>query len=326
MLNNMKKLKDNQIRKAIVKSLKGHILLHEFTFMINNTIADILDVTSDKITSYEIKSDYDSYTRLPNQIIGYDSVCSFKYIVIGASKEPSIYDHIPDDYGIIVASSINNKIQLTTVKEPIENKNIQVEPMIEWLPSTLIKSIAKAQPLILAKYDNKKTQINKTPKHILIQDILSNMPNNIVIDEVMTYLKSDTLATKRDELKGWRNIIKNKEKASIDAEYGYRISNFQYWTEDLKLAQSSKRWSRLKTLNSYLPLSLYDKTAHTYRAHFDYNESESVILVFDDEPKLYFPAEKRLFETLEQSLINKDPYQKVLFKLKLKFKNTKTTL
>lgn len=316
----MEKLKDNQIRKAIVKSLKGHILLHEFTFMANNTIADILDVTSDKITSYEIKSDYDSYARLPNQIIGYNSVCSFKYIVIGASKEPSIYDHIPDDYGIIVASSINNKIQLATIRKPIENKNIQVEHMIEWLPSTMIKSIAKAQPTILAKYDNKKTQINKTPKHILIQNLLSNMRNEIIIEEIMTYLKSDTLAIRRDELKGWRNIIKNKQEASIDAEYGYRISNFQYWNEDLKLAQSSKRLSRLKTLDSYLPLSLYNKAAYTYRAHFDYDESESIVLVFDDEPKIYFPAEKRLFDALEQSLINKDPYQKVLFKLKLKFK------
>ena len=320
ILNNMDKLKDNQIRKAIVKSLKGHILLHEFTFMSNNTIADILDVTSDKITSYEIKSDYDSYARLPNQIIGYNSVCSFKYIVIGASKESSIYNHIPDDYGIIVASSINNKIELTTIRKPIENKNIQVEPMIEWLPSTIIKSIAKAQPIILAKYDNKKTQVNKTPKHVLIQDILSNMRHQIIIEEVMTYLKSDGLATKRDELKGWRDIIKNKEKASIDAEYGYRISNFQYWTEDLKLAQSSKRWARLKTLDSYLPLSLYNKADHTYRAHFDFDESESIVLVFDGNPKLSFPAEKRLFDTLEQSLINKDPYQKVLFNLKLKFK------
>lgn len=84
---NQIKLNASQIRTGLEQLLPNNKLLYEFTFRINGTIADVLDITTNNIIGYEIKSDLDSYVRLPKQINGYNSVCQKIYVVVGESKK-----------------------------------------------------------------------------------------------------------------------------------------------------------------------------------------------------------------------------------------------
>ena len=67
-------------------------------------IADYLIVEHEAFTSFEIKSDHDGTERLPKQIEAYDALCSECWLVTTARKFPNMKRHIPEHWGVLIAT------------------------------------------------------------------------------------------------------------------------------------------------------------------------------------------------------------------------------
>ena len=71
---------------------------------IGNSRADLVMVTQDSIIGIEIKSDADSYARLPSQIKAYDTYCDSSILVVGSTHAGHAAEHVPGHWGIIVVN------------------------------------------------------------------------------------------------------------------------------------------------------------------------------------------------------------------------------
>lgn len=99
-------LHDKDIREPLFRFLeetygKIRILEEKRT---GKSRADVVAVTEDALIGLEIKSDADTYERLPGQVKDYDKFYDRNYAVVGASHAGGIGDHIPAYWGIIVVS------------------------------------------------------------------------------------------------------------------------------------------------------------------------------------------------------------------------------
>lgn len=90
--------------------------------------ADVLGVIEGAITGFEIKSDSDTYERLPAQIKDYDKYCDYSYLVIGKSHAAHAAEHIPDYWGLICISEEGcNEAENDISQSERENSRIKVE-------------------------------------------------------------------------------------------------------------------------------------------------------------------------------------------------------
>lgn len=272
----MEKLLANEIRDAL-KSYIGHeYYLSEFTFYGNGTIADLLDVT-DGIVGYEIKSNSDTYARLPKQIAGYNSVCRKVYMVVGDKKRLSVLKYAPRFYGIIVARRMENGgVSFEEVREAEDNPYWTHKALLMWLPSDRLKKFAKSLPTLLAEYGGRKTPIGKLSKWPLIEKVLEHATHEAIEEELMRYLQSNELRERRIAMAGLNQLIKDKDAKNYAREQAYRISNWPYFDEDydalLKPQRFRQRYTRLDSLTRcYLPLALeYNNKGH-HHGKFTYN-------------------------------------------------------
>lgn len=68
---------------------------------IGESVCDVM-LVSDCLTGFEIKSDRDSYRRLPRQVEYYQQYFDYNYLVVGERHGASAGAKIPDNWGIIV--------------------------------------------------------------------------------------------------------------------------------------------------------------------------------------------------------------------------------
>lgn len=271
----MEKLLANEIRDELKRYLNKPHYLSEFTFNHNGTIADLLEV-SDQIIGYEIKSDSDSYTRLSKQIQGYNSVCKKIYMVVGDSKSSTVFKHIPEFYGVIVAKrDSDGHVQFEELRSASNNPHWTHEAMLLWIPSVDLKRFAKTLPGLLNEYNGKKTPIGKLTKWILIEKVLKYATPAQIEKLVIEYLKSDDLQERRAESIRINQAIKNSSKRHKETELTRRINNWDYLVEDLdSLSKLEPRrlMARLFALGqSYLPLSLEYNARGIHNGKFVYN-------------------------------------------------------
>lgn len=71
--------------------------------------ADIVMITEDSFYGIEIKSDRDSYVRLPRQLKDYEKFFDYNYIVVGSSHGLHIEEHVPEHWGIIVVEEVEEE-------------------------------------------------------------------------------------------------------------------------------------------------------------------------------------------------------------------------
>lgn len=75
--------------------------------VLDKSRADIVIVTSDALVGVEIKSDADTYARLPKQVRNYDRFCDMNYIVVGSKHGESVFEHVPEHWGVITVEEID---------------------------------------------------------------------------------------------------------------------------------------------------------------------------------------------------------------------------
>ena len=79
--------------------------------------ADIVMVLPGKVCGIEIKSDADSYIRLPEQVKYYDRYYDENYIVAGSTHAWHVEEHVPEHWGIITVELIKGRVDFYRVRE-----------------------------------------------------------------------------------------------------------------------------------------------------------------------------------------------------------------
>lgn len=319
--NEKRKLRASDIRKILIEeySLAGNTLLHELTFPTNQTIADFL-VINDSIIGFEIKSDVDTFVRLPKQIEGYDSICQLNWIVIGESKQKNIEERVPEHWGIIKVFGINGKNEFQILREAKQNTQWSYENLLLFLPSVNLKRFAKTIPEMLEINEYKKSLIQKMTKSKIIEQIMALSTfcdvKEKIMAEVITYLKGSELREKRELFASVNKQIRDLESKEKDKEIKYRLDYFEYLDEELqhlrvkkKIREKDKRTVDIMTNFNYLlrdltkkclPLCLEYNNKGVHLAYFEFEEETDKIrlIVEDKKDCLVIQESKRLWEVL----------------------------
>lgn len=141
----MKKLDDKEIRSSLISrfsTYKDCTVFEEVTVPSGRARADIVTING-HVIAYEIKSDFDSIRRLETQIIEYDKNFEMNYIVIGTKYSDSIFNIIPDYWGVITAKKTRvNTIRLSFIRKAKLNPNLSFKDFMSLLSANDIKKIA----------------------------------------------------------------------------------------------------------------------------------------------------------------------------------------
>lgn len=148
-------LKDADIREPLFDFLEttfGKTRIIEEK-VIGRSRADVVMVVEDAIIGVEIKSDADTYARLPRQIKDYDKYYDFNYVVIGTSHAAHIYEHIPPYWGVITVEEIEGKADFYLLRQACNNPKckLQYKLRILWRPE--LKQLQKH--FLMPKYNEK---------------------------------------------------------------------------------------------------------------------------------------------------------------------------
>lgn len=111
---------------------------------IGSSICDVMTVT-DRLTGYEIKSDLDNYTRLPDQIEAYDKFFDENYLVVGEKHMLSAFERVPDTWGIICVR--DSDITVARAAKPNDRVSRRRQLSILWkleLKNLLVKNCMPA--------------------------------------------------------------------------------------------------------------------------------------------------------------------------------------
>ncbi|SEF40347.1 hypothetical protein SAMN04487934_10136 [Eubacterium ruminantium] len=163
---------DKDMREPLfdfLEELYGKIRIIEEKVIMKSR-ADVLGVIDGAIVGCEIKSDSDSYQRLPDQIKDYDKYCDYSYLVIGKSHSVHAAEHIPDYWGIIcisddaLASDENIKIlrkaqmcpkvKLSNQFQLLWRNELAQMLLINHLPKCTGKNKKEISKILIEKVDN----------------------------------------------------------------------------------------------------------------------------------------------------------------------------
>ena len=133
--------------------------------------ADVVMVLPGEICGIEIKSDADSYARLPSQIKNYDRFYDRNYIVAGSSHGGHVASHVPPYWGIITVELIDGAVDFYRLREAEPNPKVKLDAKMSLLwrqelchilhENDLPKYTGKSRKFIVGKL------IDKVPKDIL---------------------------------------------------------------------------------------------------------------------------------------------------------------
>ena len=170
-------MNDHEIREAICAYMEyshnGKFRIID-ELVIGKARADIVIVTK-SLSGYEIKSDNDSYRRLPGQIKEYDKYFQQNYLVVGTNHRETALKHIPPYWGIMCISKSNRRIQIETIRAAAQNPKYTQTKQLSLLWRNELGNILKANGLIKCSGKSKAYVRNylleRVPKETLQKQI-----------------------------------------------------------------------------------------------------------------------------------------------------------
>lgn len=152
-------------------------------------IADAIIVLPDRLVGLEIKSDADSYRRLPRQVRDYDQVCDLNYVVVGSSHAKHILDHVPAWWGVLSVSVQGGGVALSSLREPGPSPQARLALKLRLLWRSELAHILSR--LGLPKYAGKG-------KRFVRERLLQQIPAPILHEQISEELfERDYTATKK---------------------------------------------------------------------------------------------------------------------------------
>ncbi|MGN5107535.1 sce7726 family protein [Aeromonas hydrophila] len=205
----------NAIAEKIVKGRHKMANISYFTeFRVRKTIADCV-IVNGYSTAYEIKTEFDSFYRLQDQLESYKKVFEKVNIVVPESKVKKLKQEVSESIGIVV---LTDRYTFESVQESdIHTECLQHDVVFDCLNKNEIfdivlenfGSLPQAQPAFLR---------NKC------KEMFNSLPKEIVSSEFKKALKQRrTLAKHKNELLKSPNSLLSLMCASNFSEKNYKI-------------------------------------------------------------------------------------------------------
>lgn len=201
-------LKDADIREPLFDFLETTYgktrILEELN--IASSRADVVMITDGYIFGVEIKSDADSYTRLPSQIKDYDKFFDKNIIVVGSKHAMHVEEHVPESWGIIVVELVDGAPDFYMLRNPKLNTKNEIKNKLSLLwrfelvqiqeKEDMPKYAQKSKAFVVEKIAErveypveKKGHIDLKRLNYQITDILFERDYNTVGDIILQYRK-----------------------------------------------------------------------------------------------------------------------------------------
>lgn len=196
-------LYDTDIREPLFSFLEetyGKTRIIEEKIM-GGSRADVVMVTEDSLFGIEIKSDADTYVRLPGQIKDYNRYFDYNFIAVGTSHAMHIEEHVPDFWGIITIDEVDGKPDFYILRKPKENPLMKCEDKLSLLWRPELQRIV---------YRNLKHKYDRLSKKEVIKRISDQLTYNTIRKEISTELFERDYNTILDEINKFR--VENNEK------------------------------------------------------------------------------------------------------------------
>lgn len=133
----------NQIKVRLIDFLinnsQSELIASEVSFYQGYRKADLLQLSENIVTAYEIKSDKDNLISLSEQMEDYSNTFSFCYLVITEKHLINVRKVMPSKIGLMVVSNEGIKY----VRKPKENKRLSKHSLALGLPSQKLVSITR---------------------------------------------------------------------------------------------------------------------------------------------------------------------------------------
>ena len=200
----MEKLLDKDIREPLFLFLEQHYEKTRFFEERNiwSARADIVMITDGSITGIEIKSDADSYARLPNQVKTYDKFFDKNIIVVGSTHAAHAAEHVPSYWGIISVENIAGALDFLVIREPGANPKLDWKKKlwIMWRPELaalqeqfdIPKYKQKSKEFVIGKIAERAgTKIEIDALNRAITDILFERDYNTIASDLKEYRRKN---------------------------------------------------------------------------------------------------------------------------------------
>ncbi len=128
-------LKDSDIRDELCLFLEeeyGKIRFFE-ELVIGKSRADIVLVTEGGLIGVEIKSDADTYARLPGQIKDYDRFFDYNILACGSTHGQHAAEHVPSHWGIITLEKESDRLDCYVLRAPQRSSKVKLKNQVRLL-------------------------------------------------------------------------------------------------------------------------------------------------------------------------------------------------
>lgn len=194
-------LKDKDIREPLFDFFDekfGKVRIIEEK-QIAKSRADVMLVLEEALVGVEIKSDADTYTRLARQIKDYNKFFDYNYVVVGSSHSKHVDEHIPEYWGIIVATEDEQDINFQVLREPGINKRAQKTYKMKRKLSILWRpELARIQEI------NNMPKYKQKSKDFVITKIMEKVPWELLHKQISEELFQRDYNTIGDVIQEWK--------------------------------------------------------------------------------------------------------------------------
>jgi len=197
----VEEMKEIDIKLKIVEFLLNSepadtYLAAEVRFSFGSRRADIVSISSDIATVYEIKSEKDSVERLVYQIDSYKEYFDYCYIVCVNQNLDAVRKKISTNVGIIVVDDINVK-RIRKAKRIARQEKLCLASTIPVNELKKIvmnkKGLSKYELCISLANEKKLAEIKSLSRKFLLNNIMKNF--DIFHDEIGDILSPDDILT-----------------------------------------------------------------------------------------------------------------------------------
>jgi hypothetical protein len=144
-------LADRHIRFPLSRRLADEhpdaLVLHEMQLLGFAGYADIAVAGNSRLRCFEIKSDLDSFVRLPRQIVEYDRVADFCMLVVTERHLSRAEQMLPEHWGLLVGSNSKGGVRFLEKRASAENPFCELREQAALLTKAEVVSALRANGL-----------------------------------------------------------------------------------------------------------------------------------------------------------------------------------
>ncbi len=135
-------MKDNDIRSALccwLNRADPHAaIIEEMPLCRGVGRADVAAVNG-AMNGYEIKSDHDSFARLPKQIENYQSIFDYCHLVVGEKHVSKVESLLPDGWGLVLVKTEHDEVSVRRLRKARRNTYANTDALVRllWKPEAV---------------------------------------------------------------------------------------------------------------------------------------------------------------------------------------------